>query len=281
MTTVLLPALCALVLWWFSTGVIIYLDGLPVRTFRWSMIGATGLLVAALFGLVQSTQDTSIAGAYLAFGCTLVIWGWLEMSFYMGYVTGPRRHACVPGCRGWAHFGHALQVSLYHELAILLLGGLILLVSWNADNQIGLWTFLVLAWMHESARLNVFLGVRNLNAEFIPPHMAYLRSFLRKRPMNGLFPLSVTASTVVLVLLLQSALRADADAFTSAGMMFVATIMALAILEHWLLVVPVPTGWLWHWGLKSRATADERAGIVVNRAPATLRSLEQPQQVVR
>ena len=39
-----LPVLYALFVWWFSTGVIIYLDGLPVRTFRWSMLGATATL---------------------------------------------------------------------------------------------------------------------------------------------------------------------------------------------------------------------------------------------
>jgi hypothetical protein len=34
-----LPVLFALFLWWFSTGAILYLDGLPQRTFKWSMAG--------------------------------------------------------------------------------------------------------------------------------------------------------------------------------------------------------------------------------------------------
>ena len=38
-----LPVLYALFVWWFSTGLILYLDGLPRRTFRWSMLGATVL----------------------------------------------------------------------------------------------------------------------------------------------------------------------------------------------------------------------------------------------
>ena len=270
MTTVLWPMLFALLLWWFSTGLIIYLDGLPTRTFRWSMLGGTLLLIAALFGLAHAAGDASVTGAYLAFACSLVIWGWLEMSFYMGYVTGPRRHRCKPGCKGIRHFGHALQVSLYHELAIVLLGAVVLVLSWNAPNKVGLWTFLVLAWMHESARLNVFLGVRNLNAEFIPPHMDHLRSFLRKRPMNALFPISVTVSTVVLVLLVQQAMSVAGDPFAMAGFTFVATIMALAILEHWFLVLPLPFARLWDWSLKSRSVPGHRQKMAAQpetRAP--------------
>ena len=44
MLSYLLPALYALFAWWFSTGLVMYLDGLPQRTFRWSMAGATVLL---------------------------------------------------------------------------------------------------------------------------------------------------------------------------------------------------------------------------------------------
>ncbi len=68
-----------------------------------------------------SAADTSVTGAYTAFTCGVLIWGWLEISFYMGYVTGPRTHHCDHGCSGWRHFGHAIQASLYHEIAVLLL----------------------------------------------------------------------------------------------------------------------------------------------------------------
>ena len=119
-TAYLWPILFALFVWWFSTGAIIYLDGLPGRTFKWSMLGATALLGAALYGLsVSSATTRRVHGAYVAFASALVAWGWHEISFYMGYVTGPRKHACAEGCSGWAHLGHALQVSLWHELAIV------------------------------------------------------------------------------------------------------------------------------------------------------------------
>ena len=114
-----LPALFALFVWWFSTGAIMYLDGLPRRTFRYSMIGATVLLFASFWGLQASAHDTTLKAAYCAFSCGLLAWGWQEISFYMGYVTGPRRAPCPEGCSGWKHFGHAIQTSLWHELAII------------------------------------------------------------------------------------------------------------------------------------------------------------------
>src|ERR1700761_869925 len=151
-----LPALHGLAIWWASTCLILFLDSLPRRTFRWSMTVATLILAVAIYGLVASATDTSIGGVYIAFTCGVLTWGWLEISFYTGYITGPRNDHCDHGCSGWRHFGHAVQASLYHELAVLLLGAIVLASTWGQSNQFGLWTFIVLWWMHQSARLNVF-----------------------------------------------------------------------------------------------------------------------------
>lgn len=246
------PALFALFVWWFSTGVIIYLDGLPKHTFRWSMLGATLLFAGSLYGLAVTSGDDSVAGAYWAFTFGLTAWGWQEISFYMGYVTGPRKEVCPEGCRGWRHFLHAIQTSLWHELAIIASAAAVIAVTWNGANQVGTWTFMILWWMHQSAKLNVFLGVRNLNEEFLPEHLAFLKGFLTKRSMNLLFPVSITVSTVALTWLVQLASAPGASAFEVAGFTFLATMMGLAVLEHWFLVVPLPSAVLWHWGLASR-----------------------------
>ncbi len=252
MSVFVLPVLFALFVWWFSTGLIMYLDGLPRRTFRWSMLGATVLLLASLWELRASSHDLSVRGAYLAFTCGLLAWGWQEISFYMGFVTGPRDAPCPEGCRGWRHFGHAIQTSLWHELAIIAAAAAVVALTWHAPNQVGTWTFMVLWWMHQSAKLNVFLGVRNLNEEFLPEHLQFLRSFLTKKSMNLLFPVSVTVSTVIAVRLVQMAAAPGATVFQQAGFTFLATMMTLAILEHWLLMLPLPAAALWGWSLRSR-----------------------------
>lgn len=251
------PALLGLLIWWGSTCLILFLDGLPRFTFRWSMAAATGILGGALYGLATTATDTSTAGAYCAFTCGVLVWAWLEISFYMGYVTGPRTHHCDHGCSGWSHFGHAIQASLYHEIAVLVLAAVVVAITWGQPNHFGLSTFVVLWWMHQSARLNVFLGVSNLNAELLPEHLDHIKSFFPRKPMNLLFPFSVTASTICAVILSQRALAADGDAFNATGHTLVATMMVLAILEHWFLVLPLSAAkaWngLWQWSVTSRA----------------------------
>jgi putative photosynthetic complex assembly protein 2 len=273
-----LPVLYALFLWWFSTGLILYLDGLPARTFRWSMLGATALSGVALYGLARSSADPSVGGAYVAFTCGLVIWGWHEISLLMGYVTGPRRTPCPEGCGGWRHAVHATQTILYHELAIAATAAAVVALTWGGANQVGAWTFMILWGMRLSAKLNVFLGVPNLSEEFLPEQLHYLKSYLAKKPMNLLFPVSVTVSTAIAALLVRSALAADASAFEVAGLVFLAALLALAILEHWFLVLPLPDAALWSWALRSRrepgpgnivGAKTRRRGLRPCPAPAT------------
>ncbi len=246
------PALFALFLWWASTGVILYLDGLPAKTFPRTLLGATALLGASLFGVVASRDDVSATGAYVAFTCGLLAWGWQQIAFYTGYLSGPRRHAYAQGCAGWQRVRHAAAATLYHEISIAAGALLLFWLSRGAPNRVGLWTFLLLWAMHVSAKLNVFLGVRNLNEEFFPDHLRYLVSFLRRRPMNRLYPVSIALSVGLAALLGHRALAAGASAFEVAGFTLLATLTILAILEHGLMMLPLPAAGLWRWGLRSR-----------------------------
>jgi putative photosynthetic complex assembly protein 2 len=253
-----LPVLYTLVVWWVSTGAILYLDGLPRRTFRWSMAGATALLLAALYGLATTRNDTSVAAAYIAFTCTIVVWGWQETGFLLGYITGPRQEPCPPDATEWQRFCLAVQTILYHECALLILAVAVLGMTWGAPNPVGAWTFLVLWAMRLSAKLNLFLGVRNLSDELLPPHLAYLQSYFVRRPMNLLFPVVVTAATAFAAILWAEAFTVGVDPFTATALTFAATLLTLAVLEHWFLVIPLPTTALWSWGLRSRIPATVR-----------------------
>lgn len=255
MTAYALPALYALIVWWFTTGAILYLDGLPRHTYRWSMLGATTLALLALIGLDRSCESATVAGAYCAFTCAIIVWGWVEISFLMGFVTGPRTSAAPAGCSEWRRFVSAIQAIAYHELAIVFAAGAIALLSAGAPNQVGLWTFLILWAMRLSAKLNLFLGVRNLGEEFLPERLRYLRSFFVKRSMNLLFPISVTVATILAAILWTEATALTASAFDATGLALAAALLSLAILEHWFMVLPLPTTALWNWGLRSRGTS--------------------------
>ena len=264
-----LPAVYALFVWWFSTGVIIYLDNLPRRTHRWSMLAATVVLAVALHRLHATSGNTSVTSAYAAFTYGLLVWGWQEMSFFMGFITGPVREPCPPDCTGWASFVRAVWACVYHELTSIAFGAAIVALTYGAPNQIGFWTYFVLWSMRMSAKLNVLLGVRNLNAEFIPEHLAFIRSFLRHRPMNLLFPFAVTAATIIAVVLVQRAVAPGTNDFTATGTIFVALLLILAIIEHWFLVLPMPAARLWSWSLSaSRGSVTISAGrLEFSRVP--------------
>lgn len=254
MVTYGLPIVATLIAWWFSTGAILYLDGLPRATFRWSLAGATLALLAAFWGLAATAGDTSVAGAYLAVFCALVVWGWNELAFLLGYVAGTTQEPCAPGLRGFARFKAATRAILHHELALLASLAIIALLTADGANLFGLATFALLFAMRLSTKLNIYLGVPNTTVEFLPEHLAYLKSYFRQRPMNLLFPFSVTAATLLSAWLVHSVVRAD-DPFAITGFVLLATFAVLGLVEHWFLVVPLPVAELWAWGLRSRDEA--------------------------
>ena len=245
-----LPALFAVLVWWFTTGIILFLDGLPNHTFRWSMTATTAVLVAAVYCVRQSSADVSVAGAYAAFSCAIVIWGWLEMSFLMGFITGPRKVSCPDRCNGWRHFLHASQAIIYNEIATVVAAAGILFGTLNSPNRLALWTFIVLWIMRLSAKLNLFLGVPNVGDRLLPAHLQYLKGFFRRRPMNYLFPLSITGATVQVVILVHRYASAG-DSARSTSLALLISLLSLAILEHWFMVLPLPTEKLWGWALRS------------------------------
>ena len=71
--------------------------------------------------------------------------------------------------------------------------------------------------------------------------------------MNLLFPVSVTVSTLLTALLLRRALLEEAGTFEAAGTSLLASLMVLAVLEHWFLVLPLPSSRLWRSFLRYRS----------------------------
>ena len=183
-----LPIAATLALWWVSTGVILRLDSLDRRTFNRSMAWASVILLLSLWLARQSSGQTTPGAAYLAFACGLVAWGWQLLSFYTGFVTGPRRSACPADCRGLSRFVEAARTSLHHEFSAILGALALLALTYGQPNRLALWTYLLLWWMHQSAKLNAFFGVPNLGEDMLPDHLAYLASFMRRRPMNPVLP---------------------------------------------------------------------------------------------
>ncbi len=257
------PILATVVAWWGATGVIAWLCNRARATYPATLVGATVLLVVSLYGLRATADDVGTSGAWLAFASALGVWSWMEITFLTGWLTGPRRTPCAHGCSGPRHFVHAVQAILWHELAIVAGAVLVVAATWGGANRVGLLAFLVLWGMRESAKLNLFFGVRNLGEAFLPERLRYLLSFFRRRQMNLLFPISVTVGSWLAVEFAGRALGAETD-FAATGHAMLATLCALAMLEHWLMVLPLPADALWRWSLSGdarRAAAYEAARL--------------------
>ncbi|MGF1456792.1 MAG: putative photosynthetic complex assembly protein PuhE [Alphaproteobacteria bacterium] len=250
-----LPALAAILIWWLSTGVILLMNSLPRSTYPWSVLGMTCVTGVAVFGLAVTGEDTGTRGAYIAFLCSLMIWGWHEMTFLMGYITGSRKEPCPADAKGFTRFVYATKVLLHHEVALVFTGLGIAAVTWGDPNQTGLWTFVVLWAMRLSTKLNIFFGVPNITEEFLPHHMAFLKSYFRNRPMNAFFGPSVTLATIATVLVGTAALDPGLTAGEQVGLSLITCLMALGVLEHWFLVVPMREAALWTWAQPAAQTA--------------------------
>lgn len=265
MSELALASVFAVFIWWFSTGLVLLLDRLPHGALRWGHWLSSLLALAAFVALAHTAGEATVANAYCAFTCALLVWGWHELSFLSGWVTGPRKTALPTGLSGWPRFVESVRAILWHELAIIAVGLAMVTVTWGQPNQVGTQTFLVLWVMRTSAKLNLFLGVRNLSEEFLPPHLAYLQSFFRRRAMNALLPFSVLGASAVLIWLVMGAADPATPAAAVVGTALVATMLALAIVEHLLLVLPFPSTALWRWALRGgTAVATRRPAVAAH-----------------
>lgn len=243
-------------LWWGSTGLIALLVRRGPRHFPALLAVASVVAVLGLAVLVVLRDATDAAGAFAAFCAALALWAWIEITFLTGAITGPVR-ALPPGMprRGWRHALAAFIAILWHELAILaVLAAVALLVAGHA-NIIGLGTLLVLWALRSSAKLNLFLGVRNLGEGFLPAHLAHLLDHLHRRPMNALLPFSLLLGTGLAAWLAGRAVAATLPVETT-GYTLLATLAALGVLEHLLMVLPVAPESL--WGLRTARTKETR-----------------------
>jgi len=248
--TLLLTVAFTLAVWWLSTGLVLRaVDQVGGRQ-RATMAVTSLVLALGIAGVVLARDMETPLGAYLGFVSAVMVWAWQEVAFLLGLVTGPNRKPCPP-VAGWRRAWFAFTAIAHHEAALLLLGLAVLLPSVDAPNQVAAQTFLVLWVMRLSAKLNIFLGVKNFYEPFLPPSLHYLLSYFSRRNFNLLFPFSVGLSTLMAVLVWFWAVQASTP-FQEVAMGLIGSLLVIAIIEHWLLVIPMQPESLWRWAIRSR-----------------------------
>jgi len=208
----------------------------------------TGALPLGLVGVHITAQSMSAGTTVSAFTLALLLWGWLELTYLTGWITGPHQTPCPPLAGLRERLRRGLATCLYHELAALFLLLALVLLCANQANPTALWAFGTLLMMRWSAKLNLVLGVRNYNSDWLPSHFDYLDSYIPRRAMNGLFPISLGLGTWATVYGFQLAASAQSSSSVIA-LLLVSTLMALGTLEHVFLMLPLHDAALWRWAL--------------------------------
>ncbi|MBC8077607.1 MAG: DUF3623 family protein [Chloroflexales bacterium] len=247
-----LPALFALVLWWLSTGVLMWLAHRPLATVRAALWGLGTLALLLLYVGADGRNDATLAGTYAAFGWATLAWGWLVLSYYGGVITGVAPTRPAPRAV-WPRFCAALCANAHHDLLAAALLLLLVVVHRGAVNPLGLYTFVALWVMHTSARLLVFAGVPTFNDLLLPPRFRrQMAGLWQRRRFNALFLPVIVASIALDVLLVRWAAAAALP--DAASLTMLACMVSLGIIEQALLMSPWELP-LWNWTTASAAPA--------------------------
>jgi putative photosynthetic complex assembly protein 2 len=248
--TFLLPIAYTLFLWWFTTGIIMAIYKRSQRLMRISFGVATVILCAALIGVYITRNQATVSAVYIAVTCGVLVWGWQVASYYLGIVTGPGHtdadyylnSPIKPQERNLKdRFRLALHFTLYHELVVIGFGIILAGLTLPYSNRWGLWIYLTLWLMHSSAKLNVFLGVRNFQVDVLPKQLRYLESVLTTRTSNSLFPFTIILSTSIGLAVMYQGIAPSTLSAQRVGFLFVGTMITLGVIEHWMLVLPLPS----------------------------------------
>ena len=245
-----IAAVAALFLWWASTGVFLWrvaaADNAGGAQHRWSVIGGLPLLAGGFVAAQASLGMTGVAGAYLGFAAALAIWGWIELAFLSGVITGPNRSPCPPDARPAERLRRAIGTIAWHELTLIAALLALFALSRGAALPVAFWAFAVLFAARVSAKLNLFLGVPRINTAFLPSPLAHVPSHFRHSPASGFFPVSVVLLAVASAGWILLAAQAG-DPAAAVGFSLLATLTLLALLEHGFMVLALPDDKLWRW----------------------------------
>ncbi|THD85607.1 DUF3623 domain-containing protein [Aliigemmobacter aestuarii] len=256
MTNPWIVAASAIFLWWASTGAILWrvrrADLGGPDDHLWSVLLGLPLLVGGAIAAHATVHDLSVAGVYGGFLSALALWGWIELAFLSGVLTGPTREPCPAGARLPERLWRAIGTILWHELALI--AGLLVLTHLSLDtaNPFAALTFATLFFARISAKLNLFFGAPRIHTEFLPRPLAHLPSHFRKAPMTALLPVSILGLAAATAHWGAEAAAAQEDA-PFIGYLLLAVLTALALIEHLFMVVPVPDQKLWRWMLPEAA----------------------------
>ena len=238
-----LPLLYVVMLWFFSTALVVALDHRARGPMALGMSGAAACAAVAVIALLAPSSDAF--ASYASFTAAFVIWGWHELSFLTGIITGPRRDPLPEGATGWTRFTLSAATVIHHEIALATTLIVLAIVCHGHPNAAGFGAFALLFAMRLSTKLNIFMGVPNFTSDLLPPQLAYLKSYFCKARFNPLMPVSLALSVGTIAWLGSKALAAADE--TAVSWSLLTGLALLGLIEHLFLVLPFADNRLWRW----------------------------------
>ena len=235
--------------WWLVTGVIVAL-----QRNEWTKLAAwtisTAVAIWAAYVIHAQRSERTGASARRTFLATTAVWMWINVGLYGGWIVGPSHAASVAGEATWQRAMEAVTSLLWHEL----LCALILFVTWlhvrRAPNKLAFAALATYWAVLQVAKLNIFFGVANPGARFLPPHLQFLLSYYGPPVNSGWLPVSFFAAVGVALIFWWKGWQAK-DAFLRQSRALLAMLIALAAVEYMLLAVHSDAP-LWEVFLKAR-----------------------------
>ena len=235
--------------WWLVTGVIVAL-----QRNEWTKLAAwtisTGVAIWAVYVIHAQRAERTAAAARRTFLATTAIWMWINVGLYGGWIVGPGKPASIAGEASLIRATEAVTSLLWHELLCVL----VLFVTWlhvrQSPNRLAFWTLATYWLVLQVAKLNIFLGVANPGARFLPPHLQFLLAYYGPPENTGWLPVSFFTAIGVALIFWWNGWQAK-DAFVRQSRALLAMLIALAAVEYALLGVHSEAP-LWEVFLKAR-----------------------------
>ena len=235
--------------WWLVTGVIVAL-----QRNEWTKLAAwtisTAVAIWAVYVIHAQRGERTAASARRTFLAATAVWMWINVGLYGGWIVGPGQAASVAGEPTLLRASEAIVALLWHELLCVLL----LFVTWllvrRSPNRLA-FSALATYWaVLQVAKLNIFFGVANPGARFLPPHLQFLLSYYGPPVNTDFLPFSFFAAVGVALVFWWNGWQAK-DAFLRQSRALLAMLIALAAVEYLLLAVHSDAP-LWEVFLRAR-----------------------------
>jgi putative photosynthetic complex assembly protein 2 len=185
----------------------------------------------------------------ISFFSSLVVWGWCELAFLTGCITGLPNLVKGEMQTEKQRFILGVKAIIFNELLLILCLSVMLVVTLNGENKFGLNAFVILYVARVSAKLNLFFGVPYINLEFLTNRLRHLEAYCKISPARFFFFISFLTILVFLGLMLLFAYSSGSNTPIQMGYLMLSTLVGLALLEHLFMVIPFRDAKLWNWML--------------------------------